>query len=57
MPPTEPTKTIRPAAAADQRQRRLGDRDLADDVDVELAAQLVERQRLQRRRGRRSRRC
>ena len=36
------------ARGADHRQERLGDRDLADDVDLELAPVLVQRHRLDR---------
>ena len=41
-------KTIRPRALADRRQHRLGDRDLAGQVDLDLAAEVLDRQRLQR---------
>jgi hypothetical protein len=38
-----------PASRADLRQQRLGHRDLGDQVDLELVAQVVELDRLQRR--------
>ena len=47
-PPIELMKTMRPRAPADQRQHRLGHRDLGGQVDLELAAEVVQRQRLQR---------
>ena len=47
-PPTEVMLRIRPRARAKSREERLGDRHLANQVDLELAAQVVERQRLDR---------
>ena len=47
-PPIEARKTIRPSAAADLRQHRLGHRHVGDEVDLELVAEVVERDRLQR---------
>ena len=47
-PPIELMKTIRPRAARIERQHRLGDGDLAGQVDLDLAAEVVDRHRLQR---------
>ncbi len=56
-PPIELTFTIRPASAAQRGEERLGDRRLADQVDLELLAQLVDREELERRGHSRCRRC
>ena len=47
-PLSDETNTTRPREVAQQRQHRLGHRDLADDVDLELTAQVVERHALHR---------
>ena len=47
-PPIELMKTMRPRAAADRGEQRLGDGDVAGQVDLDLAAEVVDRQRLQR---------
>ena len=51
-PPIELMKTIAAAGAADRRQHRLGDRDVGDQVDLDLAAEVLDRHRLQRARDR-----
>ena len=51
-PPIELMKTIRPRGAADRRQHRLGHRDLGGQVDLDLAAEVLDRDRLQRARDR-----
>ena len=56
-PPIELMKTMRPRAWRIWLQHRLGDRDLADQVDLDLAAEVLDRQRLQRAGDRDARRC
>ena len=51
-PPIEPMRTTRPRALPKRGQERLHDGDLADDVHLELAAELVERDELERSRDR-----
>ena len=51
-PPIEPMRTTRPRALPQRGQKRLHHGDLADDVHLELAAELVERDELERRRDR-----
>ena len=48
-PPTEPISTTRPCDSAKRGKERLQHGDLPDDVHLELAAKLVERDELERR--------
>ena len=47
-PPIEETNTIRPRARRKRRQQRLGDGDLTEHVDLELPAQILRRDELER---------
>ncbi len=51
-PPIEPMRTTRPPPPPQRGQERLHHGDLADDVHLELAAELVERDELERSRDR-----
>ena len=46
-PLTEPIFTMRPSGLTQAGEERLGDGDLADDVDLQLMAKGIERQKLQ----------